>query len=122
LAPLGSFGMGVCAILLSRTGHSPWLAALSLALVGFFGGLFAVPLNALLQQRSGDQEKGRIMATNNVLNMLGILLASGALTLCSSLGLTPDRILLVFGVIPLVCSAYLLTILPDFLATFRLWL
>jgi hypothetical protein len=38
-----------------------------------------VPLNALLQQRSGDQEKGRLMATNNVLNMLAILLSSGAL-------------------------------------------
>ena len=38
-------------------------------MVGFFGGLFAVPLNALLQQKSGDEEKGRLMATNNFLNM-----------------------------------------------------
>jgi len=122
LAPLGSIGMGFCAILLSRTGHSPLLAATMLALVGFFGGLFAVPLNALLQQRSGDQEKGRLMATNNVLNMLGILLASGALSVSSSLGLTPDRILLVFGVITLLCSVYILAIVPDFMVRFCLWL
>src|SRR5947207_7694669 len=54
--------------------------------------------------------------------MLGILLASGALALCSSLGLTPDRILLVFGIITLVCSVYILTIVPDFLVRFSLWL
>ena len=63
----------------SRSGHSFTLAAINLTLVGFFGGLFAVPLNALLQQRSGDQEKGRLMATNNFLNMVAIMLASGAL-------------------------------------------
>ena len=52
LAPIGSIGMGVFAILLSRSGHSFTWAAINLALVGFFGGLFAVPLNALLQQKS----------------------------------------------------------------------
>src|SRR5262249_53646665 len=37
LAPIGSIGMGVFAILLSRSGHSFTFAALNLALVGFFG-------------------------------------------------------------------------------------
>ena len=50
--------MGVFAMLLSRSGHSFALAAINLTLVGFFGGLFAVPLNALLQQRSGEPGKG----------------------------------------------------------------
>ena len=68
LAPIGSIGMGVFALLLSYAGHSFALAAACLTMVGFFGGLFAVPLNALLQQKAGDEEKGRIMATNNVLN------------------------------------------------------
>ena len=81
LAPIGAIGMGVFAIALARSGHSFTLAAINLTLVGFFGGLFAVPLNALLQQRSGGQEKGRLMATNNFLNMVAIMLASGALSL-----------------------------------------
>src|SRR5437867_2790558 len=107
LAPIGSIGMGVFAVLLSRSGHSFALASINLTLVGFFGGLFAVPLNALLQQRSGEQEKGRLMATNNFLNMLGILLASGALSLCTDvLALSADRILLVFGIVTLVSSVY----------------
>ena len=90
--------MGIFAIALARSGHSFAWAAMNLTLVGFFGGLFAVPLNALLQQRSGGQEKGRLMATNNFLNMVAIMIASGVLSLCSDqLGLPPDRILIVFG-------------------------
>src|SRR5213076_3587307 len=109
LAPIGSIGMGVFAILLSWSSHSFVLAAINLILVGFFGGLFAVPLNALLQQRSGDQEKGRLMATNNFLNMLAIMLASGVLWLSTGpLRLSPDRILIVFGVATLLSSIYVL--------------
>src|SRR5207249_4932902 len=98
-------------------------AAINLALVGFAGGLFAVPLNALLQQRSGDHEKGRLMATNNVLNMIGILLASGMLWVCTGpLGMSPDAILLAFGIVTLLCSVYILTVVPEFLIRFSLWL
>jgi acyl-[acyl-carrier-protein]-phospholipid O-acyltransferase/long-chain-fatty-acid--[acyl-carrier-protein] ligase len=123
LAPIGSIGMGLFALLLSRSGHSFAFAALNLTLVGFFGGLFAVPLNALLQQKSGDEEKGRLMATNNFLNMIAIVVATGALWLCRDvLALTADRILLVFGVLTLAGSIYVLSVVPEFLVRFCLWL
>ena len=123
LAPIGSIGMGVFAICLSRSGHSFAWAAANLALVGFFGGLFAVPLNALLQQKSGDQEKGRLMATNNFLNTIAIMLASGALWLCRDVaGLRPDLIIFVFGLFTLAASVYVLSIVPEFLVRFVLWL
>jgi acyl-[acyl-carrier-protein]-phospholipid O-acyltransferase / long-chain-fatty-acid--[acyl-carrier-protein] ligase len=123
LAPLGAIGMGVFAVALSRSGHSFTLAATNLTLIGFFGGLFAVPLNALLQQRSGGQEKGRLMATNNFLNMLAIAAASGVLSLCSGpLRLPPDRVLVVFGVVTLLSSLYVLWLVPAFLLRFSLWL
>jgi acyl-[acyl-carrier-protein]-phospholipid O-acyltransferase/long-chain-fatty-acid--[acyl-carrier-protein] ligase len=122
LAPIGSIGMGVFAIALSRSAHSFALAAVNLTLVGFFGGLFAVPLNALLQQRSGGAEKGRLMATNNFVNMIAIMFASAALWLCSSLGLAPARILVIFGALTLLSSIYVLSIVPEFLIRFCLWL
>ena len=123
LAPIGSIGMGVFAILLSQSGHSFALAAINLTLVGFFGGLFAVPLNALLQQKSGDDEKGRIMATNNVLNTVGVLLASVALWLCRDvMHLTADRIVLVFAIVTLAASVYVLSVVPEFMIRFILWL
>src|SRR6185503_8270429 len=118
-----AIGMGVFAIALARSGHSFTWAAINLTLVGFFGGLFAVPLNAMLQQRSGGQEKGRLMATNNFLNMVAIMLASGVLSLCSGpLGLSPDRILIIFGLVTLLSSVYVLWIVPEFLVRFVLWL
>jgi acyl-[acyl-carrier-protein]-phospholipid O-acyltransferase/long-chain-fatty-acid--[acyl-carrier-protein] ligase len=123
LAPIGSIGMGIFAILLSRSGHSFALAAFNLAMVGFFGGLFAVPLNALLQQKSGDEEKGRLMATNNFLNMLAIMGSSAALWLCRDiLGMPADRVILVFGILTLCASAYVLSVVPEFLVRFCLWL
>ncbi|HEY7170956.1 MAG TPA: acyl-[ACP]--phospholipid O-acyltransferase [Vicinamibacterales bacterium] len=123
LAPIGAIGMGLFAIVLARSGHSFTLAAINLTLVGFFGGLFAVPLNALLQQRSGGDEKGRLMATNNFLNMVAIMLASGVLSLLSDrMRLAPDRIMLVFGALTLVSSIYVLSVVPEFLVRFTLWL
>lgn len=123
LAPIGAIGMGVFAIALSRSGHSFILAAINLTIVGLFGGLFAVPLNALLQQRSGGEEKGRLMATNNFLNMVAIALASLALWLLTNyFHVTPDTIFLIFGVLTLLSSLYVLSIVPEFLVRFSLWL
>jgi acyl-[acyl-carrier-protein]-phospholipid O-acyltransferase/long-chain-fatty-acid--[acyl-carrier-protein] ligase len=123
LAPIGAIGMGVFAIALANSSGSFALAAINLTFVGFFGGLFAVPLNALLQQRSDGKEKGRLMATNNFLNMVAIMLASAALSLLSDeLHLAPQRILLVFGVLTLVSSVYVLSVVPEFLIRFSLWL
>ena len=123
LAPIGAIGMGIFAIALSRSGQSFAVAAINLTLVGFFGGLFAVPLNALLQQRSGSREKGRLMATNNFLNTVAIMLASGVLWLCTGpLRLSPDRILVAFGVVTLLSSVYVLSVVPEFLVRFSLWL
>jgi len=122
LAPIGAFGMGVSALLLATLGRSFAVAAGCLALVGFFGGLFAVPLNALLQQRAGAHEKGRLLAANNFLNTVGILLASAALWACTSIGLTPDRVVALFGIVTLLSSVYVLMLVPEFLIRFSLWL
>ena len=122
LAPLGSIGMGVFGILLSQS-HTFTFAATNLALVGFSGGLFAVPLNALLQQKSGDDEKGRIMATNNVVNTIGILFASLALWVTSDLlHMRADHIVLLFAIVTVVASVYVLSVVPEFLVRFCLWL
>jgi len=123
LAPLGAFGMGLSALGLSFCTRSAIAAATMLTLVGFFGGLFAVPLNALLQQRGSSETKGRLMATNNFANMLAVAFASGALWLCrSALDLSPVRIIVIFSILTLISSAYVLAIVPEFFVRFSLWL
>ena len=123
LVPLGSMGMGALAMVLFLTQDSFVFTAASLVLLGLFGGLFAVPLNALLQQRSGRQEKGRLIATNNVFNTLGVLLASAALWVMESpLSIGPDRMILLVGFLTIAATGYAIYLLPDFFIRFILWL
>jgi len=61
------------------TAHTEPAAFVWLALMGFFGGLFIVPLNTFLQEEAGPSEKGRIIATNNFASMVGVVLASAVL-------------------------------------------
>jgi acyl-[acyl-carrier-protein]-phospholipid O-acyltransferase / long-chain-fatty-acid--[acyl-carrier-protein] ligase len=122
LAPIGAIGMGFSAIGLSLCSASA-PAAVMLALAGFFGGFFAVPLNALLQQRAEANMKGRLQATNNFANMVGVALASAALWICGGIfHMTPGRIVLIFGVVTLISSVYVLALVPEFFIRFSLWL
>ena len=79
LVPLGSALMTFSSAALWLSKGSYLMSILSLAVLGIASGLFIVPLNAYLQQRSGAGETGRAIATNNFYNTLGMLLASAAL-------------------------------------------
>ena len=123
LVPLGSLGMGVFSLLLYFAAGSFAGAAAALFLIAFSGGLFAVPLNALVQQRSGLQEKGLLLAANNFINMAAMLLAAGAFWLLRGvLKLEADTIVLSAGLFTLAATVYILAVLPDFLIRFTLWL
>ncbi len=95
LVPLGSILMAVFSVLLyTARGSYNWSAAM-LALLGASSGLFIVPLNAYLQQRAEAREKGRLIATNNFYNTIGLLLASATLWLMHDrLHVSPDKLIL----------------------------
>ncbi len=123
LVPLGSVLMALFSVLLyAARGSYAWSVAM-LALLGAASGLFIVPLNAYLQQRAGAHEKGRLIATNNIFNTFGLLLASGTLWLLhDKLSVSPDKLILIFGVATLGTTAYIVTVVPDFLVRFILWM
>jgi acyl-[acyl-carrier-protein]-phospholipid O-acyltransferase/long-chain-fatty-acid--[acyl-carrier-protein] ligase len=122
LVPLGSIGMGAFPILLYFMPPDFSWVSMVLILMGYFAGLFIVPLNALLQQRSGKGEKGQLIATNNFFNTLGVLIASAFLWILSDvLKLGSDQIMLILGVLTFAASAYALYVLPDFVVRFVLW-
>ncbi len=123
LVPLGSIGMGGFSILLASSTLSYVQTVTALSLLGFSAGLFIVPLNALLQQKSGREEKGRLIATANFLTTGGVLLASGILWALRDLLQVPaDRIAFILGLFTLVATVYILRLLPDFLVRFTLWM
>jgi acyl-[acyl-carrier-protein]-phospholipid O-acyltransferase/long-chain-fatty-acid--[acyl-carrier-protein] ligase len=123
LVPIGSIGLGVFSMWLPTTAPSYPMACAALVLLGLSGGLFVVPLNALLQQKSADSEKGRVLATNNFLNTVGVMLASATLWLLRDrAGLSIERVIFLCGAFTLLANVYVLAILPDFLIRFTLWL
>ena len=123
LVPLGSVAMGVCLGLVALSAPSYPLTAISLVLLGFSAGLFAVPLNALLQHRSGKEEKGQLIATNNFMNTIGMFLAATThWILKTPLQLSPDTIILLIGLVTLVGTIVILYLLPDYFVRFVVWL
>jgi acyl-[acyl-carrier-protein]-phospholipid O-acyltransferase/long-chain-fatty-acid--[acyl-carrier-protein] ligase len=123
LVPLGATGMGLFALVLYLATPSFATAGVSLVLMGFFAGFFAVPLNALLQQRAQREAKGRLIATNNVFNTLGALVAAGLLWLfVTALQLSAELNVLTLSVLTFGMTFYVLRLLPDVSVRFVLWL
>jgi acyl-[acyl-carrier-protein]-phospholipid O-acyltransferase/long-chain-fatty-acid--[acyl-carrier-protein] ligase len=123
LIPLGAVGMTLFGALLYSPRPTLWTAGAHLALLGFFGGLFAVPLGALIQHRPRPERKGGVIAAANLLSFVGIFLAAGAYYLFSSVfHQTARGIFLDGAVLTLVTTAYSIFLLPDSLLRFVLWL
>lgn len=121
LVPYGAALLGLASLLLGFA-HSFASSLVCLALAGFAGGLFIVPLNAFLQEHADPAEKGRLLATNNFLNMIGVVLASGSLYLFHDLmRWTPSQILAALGVLTLVATVYIAWLVPAPLIRLILW-
>ncbi|MBI5273819.1 MAG: MFS transporter [Chlamydiales bacterium] len=56
-----------------------------LALLGFGGGMFIVPIDSFIQTYSPDEKRGKIVATSNFLSFCGVLLAPICIYLFSSI-------------------------------------
>ncbi len=122
LVPLGSICMGVFSLALFGARGSYWASVAMLSMLGVAAGVFFVPLNAYLQQRSDSGEKGRIIATNNIYNTLGMLLATAVFYLCTDgLHISPPHIILTFGFVSMAITVYIVTVVDDFLIRFVLW-
>ena len=99
-----------------------WRLLLDLGLIGVFGGLFIVPLYALVQQRAPREVTSRVIAANNILNAVFIVAAAlfGAIAL--DLGVTIPQLLLAAGILNAFVAAYIYGLVPEFLLRFLCWL
>lgn len=123
LIPLGAVGMTVFSALLYHPGHSALSAGTHLALLGFFGGFFAVPLNALIQHRPRPEHKGGVIAAANLLSFVGVFAAAGGYFFFSSvLHQTPAGVFLDGAFLTLLMTCFSIYLLPDSLLRLVLWL
>ncbi len=123
LIPLGSLGMTALGLALSRHGLSFQGVLILLAGLGFAGGFFIVPVNALIQHRPEEGQKGGVIAAANLLSFVGVGAASGAYyALTHYLYLGPSAIFLWTSVATLGATAYVLYLLPDAMLRLLLWI
>lgn len=90
--------------------------------IGLFGGFFIVPLYALIQLRSNASHRARIIAANNIINALFMVVGAGAAAGLLSNGLSIPAL---FGVAALCNAAvaiYIYHLVPEFLLRFVAWL
>ena len=122
LIPLGAVGMTVFGAMLYLPGHTLTVVGVHLALLGFFGGLFAVPVNALIQHRPRPEQKGGVIAAANLVSWIGILLSSAAYWIFASVLRESARTMFLDGaILTLVITGYAVWLLPDSLVRFLLW-
>ena len=114
LIPLGSIGMTCTGLLLGGTHHGLLGTALLLGSLGFWAGFFAVPVNALIQHRPPEKDKGGIIAASNLLSFVGIALSAGVYYIFTTfIHLDPRGVILAASAITGAGTVYVLFLLPE---------
>ncbi len=96
---------------------------LDLVLIGAFGGLYIVPLYALLQERSDKKFLSRVIAGNNIINALFMVVAAlMAIFILGYMGWTIPELFKVTVVLNILVCLYIFTVVPEFLMRLIVWL
>jgi 1-acyl-sn-glycerol-3-phosphate acyltransferase len=98
-----------------------WRVLVDLSLLGLFGGFYIVPLYALIQSRSSAAHRSRIIAGNNILNALFMVLSAALSIALLRAGLTIPELILVVGLLNAGVAVYIYMLVPEFLMRFLVW-
>lgn len=110
--PLASFGMAF-SLYVSTVVQTPFLLAISFLMFGVFGGMFVVPLNALIQFNAKKKVLGTILAGNNWFHSLSMFLMLCMTTIVSYFDLDPLKTIYLILVIIVIGTAYTIYKLPQ---------
>ena len=139
LVPIGSLGLSLFGIHLALTGTLPMPEVpyslldfatakgslpilLDLVLLGIFGGLYIVPLFAIVQTRSEESHRSRVIAANNILNalfMVGAALLGG--TMLGAFGFSIPTLFLTIALMNIAVAVFIYTLVPEFTMRCLVW-
>ena len=139
LVPFGSIGLSLFAIDLYFTQPVPaagaavdvatflqrpgsWNILTDLALLGAFGAFYSVPLYALIQRRSKREHLSRIIAANNIINAIFMVVASIMAIALLQLGFSIPELFLVVAALNAAVAVYIYSLLPEFMMRFLAWI
>ena len=135
LVPLGAIGMSMFSIDLyfASRGLAPadgltlsafvamsphWRVMADLALLSLFAGLYSVPMYALIQMRSQPSHRARIIAANNILNALFMIVSSIGVGALLAANFTIPQVFLITGLLNAVVAFYIFMLVPEYLLRF----
>jgi 1-acyl-sn-glycerol-3-phosphate acyltransferase len=138
LVPFGSIGLSLFAVDLYFAQTIPHVVAVSsiseflsrpgsvrilfdLAMLGAFAGIYSVPLYALIQKRAKRRHLSRIIAANNIINTVFMVIASLMAIAILSLGFSIPELFLILAALNVVVAIYIYSLLPEFMMRFLAW-
>ena len=94
-----------------------------IAMVSAFGGLFVVPLQALIQHRSDEKNPAQIIAANNMFNAIFMVASAGiGILALVVIELTIPEYFLVLAIMNIVVAIYVYSRVPEFVLRFFIWM
>jgi 1-acyl-sn-glycerol-3-phosphate acyltransferase len=138
LVPFGSIGLSLFAVDLYFAQTTPHVVAVSsiseflarpgsirvlidLAMLGAFAGIYSVPLYALIQKRAKRRHLSRIIAANNIINTVFMVIASLMAIAVLNLGFSIPELFLILAALNVAVSIYIYSLLPEFMMRFLAW-
>jgi MFS family permease len=103
-----------------RLSHSRLL--IDVALLGLFGGFYIVPLYTLIQTRCEKSHQSRVIAGNNILNALFMVVSSGLSVLFLGNGYSIPQLFLAIALLNILIVIYLCFRQPEYIKSFLVWI
>ena len=91
-------------------------------MLGISGGMYIVPLYALVQQRSNPSKRSRIIAANNVLNALFMVVAAAYGLFALSAGVSIPTLFLIMALMNTAVALFIFMLVPEFIMRLLVWL
>ena len=89
--------------------------------IGIFGGFYIVPLYAFIQSPREKSHQSRIIAANNIMNALFMVVSALFSLWIFDLGFNIPQLFLATAILSAIVIAYLSIRQPDFLSRFLIW-
>ncbi len=117
LVPVGAAGITLCLILMAWL-DSKVLQAANFMALGIMGGLFIIPLNAMMQYHAPKAHLGRILASYNMINNVLMLSFLGLTIVLALIGF--DSLYMFFFLVLVACATavYAIIKLPQSMLRF----
>jgi len=85
----------------------------ALAVLGIAGGIFSIPVTSFIQVRPAPEMKGRMIASSNFADFIGILISGLVFYVFTKLNIKPSDCFAVEAIITLIASAWLFIMLRE---------